>query len=119
MRGLGVSTALQRAGVCCLALLLTGCVTLEPRPAGISRSIFYSVTPVYPRSFDIVAAGPRRREAAELRDAWQAKAAMVANGRRFKASPLVVRDTEYIPSGYGAALPIQRRTVTGTMTLVE
>lgn len=119
MQCVSAAKAFCTAAVFGLALLLPGCVTLEPRPAGVSRSIFYSVTPVYPRSFDIVAAGPRRREAAELRDAWQAKAAMVANGRRFKASPLVVRDTEYIPSGYGAALPIQRRTVTGTMTIVK
>ena len=63
--------------------------------------------------------GTRRRDAAELRDAWHAKAAMVANGRRFKTSALVIRDTEFIPSGYGAALPIQRRTVSGTVTLAE
>ncbi len=118
MQSLG-SNALAAGAALCAALLLAGCVTAEPRPDGVSRSIVFAVTPVYPRSFDIVAAGPRRRQPSELRDAWHKKAQMVANGRRFKASPLIVRDTEFIPSGYSPALPIQQRTVSGTITLAE
>ena len=99
--------------------LLAGCATVEPRPEGVSRGILFFVTPVYPRSFDIIVTGTRRHDAAELRDAWQKKAAMVASGRRFKASELVVRDTEFIPHGYGVTLPIQRRTVSGSVTLLD
>ena len=112
-------TATRAAVALWSVFLFTGCATVEPRPEGVSRGIRFAVTPVYPRSFDIVASGTRRRDAAELRDAWHKKAAMVANGRRFKASELVVRDTEFIPAGYGGGLPIQRRTVSGSVTLLE
>ena len=111
--------AIGLATAFCLAFLLPGCATVEPRPAGVPRGVTFFVTPVYPSSFEIVAGGSRRFSAELLRDAWQKKAAEVASGRRFKSSSLVVRDTEFIPSGYGAAWPVQSRTVSGTMTLLE
>jgi hypothetical protein len=113
------SAALAVAAFCC-ATLLTGCVTAEPRPAGVPRGILFSATPVYPRSFDIVALGSRRMSAEVLKDAWHKKAAMVAEGRRYKASSLTVHDTEAIPSGgYGVVLPQQARRVSGTISLSD
>lgn len=102
-----------------LVVLLTGCATSEPRPAGIPRNVGFAVTPLYPKSFEITAAGPRSVSREELKGAWQKKAVMVANGRRFKSSELVVHDNETIPYGYYVSMPLQNRSVTGTITLTD
>jgi hypothetical protein len=102
-----------------LAACLIGldCAAAEPRPAGVSWRVGFSVQPVYPKSFEISAGGPRSLSAEELKEAWRKKALLVANGRRFKASPLVVHDNESI--GYGTYWPMRFRSVTGTITLTD
>lgn len=108
----------MRGAVLFIAALfcLTSCVAQEPRPAGVSRSIMFFVTPLYPHSFEITAHGSRGTSAEVLKDAWRKKAQMTAAGHRFKATELVVHDSETVPSG---GWPIQRRIVTGTITLLD
>ena len=97
-------------------VFLAGCTTPEPRPDGVGRGINFFVTPLYPNSFEISAGGSRLRDAQELQDAWQKKAAMVANGRRFKiTAPPLVRDGE---CDLGVT-PMLSRSVTGTITLLD
>jgi hypothetical protein len=96
-------------------VLVTGCAPVEPRPAGVGRGISFSVTPLYPRSFDITAAGSRLRDTNELKEAWHKKALLVANGHHFKSSPLVMHNNE---SDYGGG-PMLSRSVTGTITLTD
>ena len=107
----------MREGLAVVAALfcLTSCVATEPRPPGVPRSIIFSVTPLYPHSYEIIAGSSRGISPERLRDAWQRKARMVAGDRRFKATELVVHDTE---TGAGR-WPLQRRTVTGTITLLN
>ena len=114
------SWRLPAAAIACAGtVLLASCVAVEPRPPGVPRSIVFGVTPVYPRSFDIVAASNRRTAPEILKQAWRKKAEMVANGRRFKSTELVVHDTEaYVPTGQ-PALPRKARRVSGTITLLE
>src|ERR1700736_6656489 len=58
------------AGAAIVALgFLTSCATPEPKPAGVVRGISFSVTPLYPHSFEITAFGSRLRDAQELKDA--------------------------------------------------
>jgi hypothetical protein len=89
----------------------------EPRPAGVSRRVVFSVQPLYPKSFEIIAGGPRSLTTEQLKEAWQKKAQLVANGHRFKTSPLVAHDNESI--AYGTYLPARNRSVTGTITLTD
>ncbi len=97
-------------------LFLPGCVAPEPKPAGVGRGINFFVTPLYPRSFEIVAGGSRLRDAQELMDAWHKKAVMVADGHHFKITTApVVHDNE---SDQGRA-PMLTRSVTGTITLTD
>ena len=105
-----------------IALLsFTGCQTAEPRPAGVSLFVSLSVTPLYPKSYEIVASGIHsiygHFGVEELKAAWQKKALAVANGRKFKASPLAVREneTDYMTGG----LPMKSRSVSGTITLID
>jgi hypothetical protein len=99
------------------SLLFLGCAVAEPGPAGVSRRIAFSVVPVYPKSFEITAGGPRSLGPDKLKEAWQKKAMLVANGRRFKTSPLVVHDNESVT--YGTYWPLRSRSVTGTITLTD
>ena len=100
-------------------LFLTGCATAEPRPTGVSQFISFTVTPIYPKSFEIIALsfhsiyGHFGEE--ELREGWRKKALQIANGRRFKASPLIVHNPESDLGGW----PSKSRTVAGTITLVD
>lgn len=96
-------------------LAITGCVPAEPRPAGVGRGISFTVTPLYPKSFEIVAFGSRLRDADELTAAWHKKAVLVAKGHRFKESELVAHKQE---SDLGGT-PILSRSVTGTITLTD
>ena len=97
-------------------LFLASCVEPEPKPAGVGRGINFSVTPLYPRSFEISAFGSRLRDAQELTVAWHKKAVMVANGRPFKiTSPPVVHDGE---SDEGRAAYLTR-SATGTITVTK
>jgi hypothetical protein len=99
-------------------LFLAGCAPIEPRPEGVGRGISFSVTALYPKSFEITAFGSRLRDAAELKAAWQKKAQMVAKGHRFKiSSPVVVHDNESDYGGYG--VPMLTRSATGTITLTD
>jgi hypothetical protein len=113
--------------VCFLAALLGATVVLpnwaaagEPRPAGVSRFIGFSVQPVYPKSYDIVAFATHsilgHCSTDELKDAWQKKAVMVANGRKFKISKLTMHDSE---SDYENGWPVKSRSVSGTITLTD
>ena len=95
---------------------LTSCVAQEPRPPGVPRSIIFFVTPLYPRSYEITANGSRRTSPELLKEAWHKKAQMAAGGHRFKATELVVHDTETVPPG---SWPIRQRTVTGTISLLD
>src|SRR5256885_1734460 len=96
------------AGAAVVALsFLIGCTTPEPKPEGVGRGVSFSVTPLYPHSFEITAAGSRMRDAQELKDAWQKKAAMVAKGRRFKitSSPTVHNnESDYTGGLYGVPM---------------
>ena len=95
---------------------LTSCVAQEPRPPGVPRSIIFFVTPLYPHSYEITALGSRRTSPEALKDAWRKKAQMAAGSHRFKATELVVHDTEEVPSG---SWPIRKRTVTATIILLD
>jgi hypothetical protein len=97
-------------------LLLFGCAAAEPRPSGVSWRTTFFVLPVYPKSFEITAVGPRSLSQEKLKEAWQKKAKLVASGRRFKTGPLVVHENETVPYG---SWPMQSRSVTGTITLIE
>ena len=107
------------AGAAILALsILTNCATPEPKPQGVGRGISFSVTPLYPHSFEITAAGSRLRDAQELKEAWQKKAVMVAKGHRFKiTAPPTMHNNE---SDYGGlyGVPNLNRSVTGTIALI-
>ena len=109
------------AGAAIVALsFLTSCATPEPKPAGVGRGISFSVTPLYPHSFDITAFGSRLRDAQELKDAWQKKAVMLAQGHRFKiTSPPVVHNDEsdYAGGIYGG--PQLTRSVSGTIAVTD
>jgi hypothetical protein len=96
------------------SFLALNCPAKEPRIPGVSWRVLFSVQPVYPKSFEISAGGPRSLTAEELKEAWRKKALLVAKGRRFRASPLVVHDTETVVSW-----PIRFRSVTGTITLTD
>lgn len=107
----------MRTGLFFLALFcLASCAATEPRPPGVPRSVAFAVTPLYPRSYEIVAGSQRRISPEILREAWRQKALMVAAGRRFKTNQLVVHDTETVPYG---GWPLGGRTVTGTITLLD
>lgn len=96
------------------SFLALNCAAKEPRIPGVSWRVVFSVQPVYPKSFEISAGGPRSLTAEELKEAWRKKALLVANGHRFKSSSLVVHDTESVVSW-----PTRFRTVTGTITLTD
>ena len=98
--------------------VLTGCVTPEPRPEGVNRGVAFSVTPLCPNSYAIVATGSHVRDAQELKEAWQKKAVMVAKRRRFKiSSPPTAHAGETYTAPYG--IPILIRSVEGTITLLD
>lgn len=107
------------AGMVTAILFLMGCAATEARPVGVSRFISFSVAPVYPKSFEITAASLHSIYGhfglEELKEAWRKKALEVANGRKFKESPLVVHDSEDSTSGW----PQKFRSVTGTITLID
>lgn len=107
------------AAVLSAILVLTGCAAAEPRPAGVSRFVSFSVSPIYPRSFEIAALSYHsiygHSGVNELKEAWRKKALQIANGRKFKTSPLVVHDTEDDTAG----VPTRMRSVKGTITLID
>lgn len=92
----------------------------EPRPAGVSRFIGFQVDPVYPKSYDIAAFALHsiwgHCSVEELKTAWQKKAAMVANGKKFKVTKLIVHDSE---DDFAAGWPMKTRSVSGTITLTN
>ena len=98
---------------------VSGCETVGPRPAGVSRFVLFSVTPLYPKSYEIVASSLHsiygHFGVEELKAAWQKKALLVANGRKFRASPFVVHDGETDAGGW----PSKARSVSSTITLIE
>lgn len=94
----------------------TGCAVSQPRPDGVSWRVVYSVEPIYPKSFQIATEGPLSLSTEALKDAWKKKALLVANGRRFNASPLIVHNNL---SMQGMGYPRQSRTVTGMITLTD
>ena len=106
--------------VIALIILPNWVTAAEPRPAGVSRFISFSVQPVYPKSFDITAAAQHsiwgHFKIEELKDAWQKKAIQVANGRKFKISKLVMHDSE---EDYAPGMPVKFRSVSGTITLIQ
>ena len=107
---------LSSVAIAATLLFLPGCQTPEPKPAGVGRGINFFVTPLYPKSFEIVAGGSRLRDAHELMEAWHKKAAMVANGHHFKITTApVVHDNESVE---GRA-PLLTRSVTGTIMLTD
>ena len=93
---------------------------VEPRPVGVSRFIGFQVDPVYPKSYDIAAFALHsiwgHCSVEELKMAWQKKAVMVANGRKFKVTKLVVHDSE---DDLAAGWPMKTRSVSGTITLTN
>lgn len=104
-----------------LVYVLAFCLTSnalagEARPPGVSWRIVFNVTPLYPRSFEISATGPRSFSAAKLREAWEKKAQMVVHGRRYKASPFVIHDNE---TDFQMAWPYRTRSITATITPLD
>lgn len=95
-------------------------IASEPRPAGVSRFISFSVQPVYPKSFDIAAVAQHsffgHCGVEELKEGWQKKALQVANGKKFKVVKLVIHDNE---TDYASGWPIKFRSVSGTITLTD
>ena len=112
----------QLGFVAAMIALLTfaGCQTAEPRPTGVSRFVSFSVTPLYPKSYEIVAGSLLsfygHYSVEELKAAWQKKALAVANGRSFKASLLLVRVHE---TDIGTGMPSKSRSVSGTITIID
>ena len=100
-------------------LIFARCAAAEPRPAGVSRFIHFTVTAVYPKSFDIIASVQwsiyGHFGMTELKEAWRKKALQLANGRKFKSSTLVVHDGEDSTGGWA----IGYRSVSGTITLTD
>ena len=100
-------------------LIFARCAAAEPRPAGVSRFIHFTVTAVYPKSFDIIASVQwsiyGHFGLAELKEAWRKKALQLANGRKFKSSALVVHDGEDSTGGWAIGF----RSVSGTITLTD
>ena len=100
-------------------LIFARCAAAEPRPAGVSRFIHFTVTAVYPKSFDIIASVQwsiyGHFGIAELKEAWRKKALQLANGRKFKSSALVVHDGEDSTGGWAIGF----RSVSGTITLTD
>jgi len=100
-------------------LIFARCAAAEPRPAGVSRFIHFTVTAVYPKSFDIIASVQwsiyGHFGLAELKEAWRKKALQLANGRKFKSSALVVHDGEDSTGGWAIGF----RSVSGTITLID
>ena len=92
----------------------------EPRPPGVSRFIGFQVDPVYPKSYDIAAVALHsvwgHCSVEELKAAWQKKAVMVANGRKFRVVKLVVHDSE---DDLAVGWPMKTRSVSGTITLTN
>ena len=116
--------ALKKIQICIVSfsvgLFVASCATAEPRPAGVSRFISFSVSPVYPKSFDIVAGAQHsiygHFSVEELKEAWRKKSIEVAKGHRFKTSPLAVHDNE---EDYSIGWPVKSRSVSGTITLSD
>jgi hypothetical protein len=100
-------------------LFSTACTATESRPVGVSRFISFSVSAVYPNSFDISAGAYRSLYGSfsveKLKDAWRKKALEVAKGRKFKTSAWIVRETEDSSGGW----PIKFRSVSATITLID
>ena len=100
-------------------IIFAGCAAAEPRPPGVSRFIHFSVTAVYPKSFDIIASAQwsiyGHFGLEELKEAWRKKGLQLANGRKFKTSSLVVHDGEDSTGGWA----IGCRSVSGTITLID
>jgi hypothetical protein len=118
---LGAKIYFQFSAAALIAIfLLTSCAATEPRPAGISRFISFSVTPLYPKSFEITAGSYHsiygHFGTEELKEAWRKKAQMIASGHRFKSSVFIVHDNE---TDLGGGWPIQSRSVTATITLLD
>jgi hypothetical protein len=109
------STLFHSAAAVVTALILSGCAAFEPQPGGLSPRILFSVSPLFPKSYEITAAGPRYFSAEKLKEAWQKKALLVANGHHFRTSPFVVHDDETVQAGF----PMQSRSVTATITLID
>lgn len=99
-------------------LTITGCATTD-MPPGVPRGITFSATPLYPNGYEVTAGGTRKFDAPVLKDAWMKKAAQLASGRKYKTSELTVHDTEVIPYSLYPTLPMQGRSVTGTMSLLQ
>lgn len=92
----------------------------EARPPGVSRFIGFTVAPVYPKSYDIVAFAQHsvfgHCSVQELKTAWEKKAAMVASGKKFKVTKLVMHDAE---DDLAIGWPMKTRSVSGTITLTN
>ena len=112
------SNAIKYLALCLALTAWLGCTAVD-RPAGVSRGITFSVTPLYPNGYDLVASGGRDFAAAILKDAWSKKAAQLTAGRKYKSSALTVHDTEIVPyTGY-PTLPERGRSVSGTITILK
>lgn len=103
-----------------IGVLPSSATGTEPRPPGVSRFINFEVHPVYPKSYDIIAFAVHsllgHSSTEELKSAWQKKAVMVANGKKFKISNFVMHDSE---SDYANGWPVKARSVSGTITLTN
>ncbi|HEX8311988.1 MAG TPA: hypothetical protein VF614_11760 [Chthoniobacteraceae bacterium] len=110
------------AALLLLTIGLTGCAYQDETP-GVPPGVMFSVQPVFPRSYDLTAIGPRELTGEALTAAWHLKARHLAAGRKFKTTGVTVHDKESIQqvyTGYGS-VPVRtkNRTVSGTVEILQ
>jgi hypothetical protein len=84
---------------------------------GLPLGVHYTVTPVYPSSYDITVTTEQNLSPETLKEAWMKKAAELAKGRKFKTSPLTSRVREHAVENPYVPAMTETRTVTGTVSI--
>jgi hypothetical protein len=97
---------------------ITGCAVSQTLK-GVPWGIQYSVNPVYPNGYDVTAVSERDLSFEILKDAWMKKAAQLANGRKYKASPLTSRVREHAVDNPYVPAMTETRTVSGTVSILS
>jgi hypothetical protein len=117
-----MSATLKTTGNRALLLLMAtfamfGCAVTET-VKGVPWGIQYSVSPVYPNSYDVTVTTGRNLSPESLKDAWMKKAAQLANGRKYKTSPLTSHVKEHAAENPYVPAMTETRTVTGTVSIL-
>jgi hypothetical protein len=96
---------------------INGCAVSQTLK-GVPWGIQYSVNPVYPNGYDVTAVSERGLSFEILKDAWMKKAAQLANGQKYKTSPLTSRVREHAVDNPYVPAMTETRTVTGTVSIL-